>query len=148
MFTAAYTFVDVDCGAPVDTIFAGPFFRCFLLYAEGRPWCIENGLIAVEPANGLIAAILLNVERNLIAYREGRRFRSVWAETGPGATTETITRAAAHQIATGDKATLLDGLLLARNDRAGPSYKHWEMDYKRGPDGNWRMARDPRGSGS
>ena len=50
-----YVDVDISCHGPLEKIPGNNDFRCFFLYAEGRPWCIENGFIVAEPGNGIIA---------------------------------------------------------------------------------------------
>jgi inositol phosphorylceramide mannosyltransferase catalytic subunit len=121
----------------------GSDFRCFLFYAEGKPWCIENGFIAVEPGNGLIAGMIRNLERNLVQYRDKRRFRGIWADTGPGLATETIMSALARYILTGEDASLVEGFLTSRNDLCAISYRHDELQYMQTAEGNWRKARLP-----
>ena len=83
---------------------------------------------------------------NLARYRDGHPFRGIWAETGPGVATETIMRLFARSIRTGDDATLIDSLLIARNNLSAISYCHDELQYKLTAEGNWRKAAPPTGS--
>jgi mannosyltransferase OCH1-like enzyme len=138
-----YVDVDIDCHAPFQTMLANQSYRCFLFYAEGQPWCIENGFIAAEPADRLIFAMLTRLEHNLVQYRDRQRFRGIWAETGPGAATEAIMGLLAQHFARSDGNSLIDDLLLSRNDLCAVSYFHDELQYKTTAEGNWRKAARP-----
>jgi hypothetical protein len=138
-----YIDVDVNCHGPLENILVASDFGCFLFYAEGKPWCVENGFIVSEPANGLIAAMIGNLERNLVQFRDKQRFRGIWAESGPGLATETMMGLLARYILHGEGAALVGGFLMSRNDRSAISYVHDELEYKRTAEGNWRKARPP-----
>jgi mannosyltransferase OCH1-like enzyme len=139
-----YVDVDIDCHAPLENILANNDFRCFLFHAEGKPWCIENGFIAAEPGSGLIAAMLRNLELNLVQYRDRGRFRGIWADTGPGLATETVMRLLARHILSGEGTSPLAGFLTSRSGLQAVSYRHAELAYKQTAEGNWRKACPPR----
>jgi hypothetical protein len=138
-----YVDVDIRCHAPLANILANSNFRCFLFHAVGQPWCIENGFIAAEPENPLIAAMIRRLAHNLLLYRDRKRFRGIWADTGPGVATETIIGMFARYLLTGEGADMIDGFLTARNDLCAVSYCHDELQYKRTAEGNWRLAIPP-----
>jgi len=138
-----YVDVDISCHGPLAKILGNNDFRCFFMYAEGKPWCIENGFVVAEPANGIIAAMIRNLERNLVQYRDKQRFRGIWADTGPGLATETIMGLLARHMLTGEGASLIDGFLTSRHDLCAISYHHAELEYKQTSEGNWRRARPP-----
>lgn len=138
-----YVDVDIACHAPVASVFASDALRCLLFYAEGRPWCIENGFIATTPGHGAVGAMIDAVAGNLRAWQAGSPFRGVWMETGPGAATAATMGLLARRIAGETDAAAIDDVTLARNDVAGVSYAHAELAYKRDAAGNWRLARAP-----
>lgn len=138
-----YVDVDIHCHAPLTNMVAGNAFRCFLVYAEGAPWCIENGLIVAEPGNGVILAMIHKLASNLVRYRDAGQFRGIWTETGPGVATEAVMGLFARFILTGEGESLIDGFLAARNDLCWISYWHDELAYKETADGNWRKACAP-----
>jgi inositol phosphorylceramide mannosyltransferase catalytic subunit len=142
-----YVDVDIDCHGPFTNILLGNSFRCFLFYAEGNPWCIENGFIAAEPRNGLIEAIIQITAYNLVQYRDRGVFSDIWTSTGPGVATRAVMLHLANFVLTGVGFARLNGLLMSRNDSHAFSYGHAELQYKKTAEGNWRKAHPPKASG-
>lgn len=138
-----YVDVDIDCHNSFTNIPLGDSFKCFLFYAEGNPWCIENGFIVSEPRNGLIQTMIQITEYNLVQYRDRSVFHDIWTTTGPGVATRAVMLHLAHYVLTGVGPARLDGLLMSRNDSHAISYGHAELEYKKTAEGNWRKAHPP-----
>lgn len=140
-----YIDIDISMHAPLSDITGHAAYECFLMYAIGSPWCIENGLIISRKKHPLIEGIIHALCESLTRYKNNSTsFENIWMNTGPGVTTigaikylfETTPSEA--PVATGE------GFLLGHHSHANTSYGHDELAYKASAEGNWRKARPPR----
>ncbi|GBQ71624.1 hypothetical protein AA103196_2827 [Ameyamaea chiangmaiensis NBRC 103196] len=138
-----YIDVDIAMHAPIAHVTGRAVYDCFLMYAIGAPWCIENGLIIARRHHPALEEVLHALTDSLTRFRsDPASFENIWVNTGPGVTTVGIVR---HLLATTPETASQagGGCLLGHHGRGGASYGHDELAYKASPAGNWRTARPP-----
>jgi len=139
-------YVDIDTKAhgPIGRIAAGSNFSCFLTYSIGKPWCIDNDFIITEPRNSLISFIMNEMFNNIRKYLKTGNFENIWVETGPGVTTIATARYISNNWLKKHETPKDSGLIFRHHNAVAEAFYHHEMEYKKTPDGNWRLIRAPR----
>lgn len=113
-----------------------PQCRILLTWAQGTPPCIQNGFIAVQPENPLIeSALVLAVKRIEHEKQTGVR-QTAWIQTGPGV----VSMAVLDDFALHGKPVAAMGLHLMRDPVHRKVVQSDEfLEYRRHPQGNWRL---------
>lgn len=139
-----YVDVDISMHAPLAHITGHASYECFLMYAVGTPWCIENGLIISRKKHPVIEAIIHALCESLTRYKNNpNSFENIWVNTGPGITTIGAIKYLYDVTPEWADHACGDGFLLGHHSRAVASYGHDELAYKAFSEGNWRKARPP-----
>ncbi|WP_259328613.1 glycosyltransferase family 32 protein [Acetobacter pasteurianus] len=139
-----YVDVDISMHAPLAHITGHASYECFLMYAVGTPWCIENGLIISRKKHPVIEAIIHALCESLTRYKNNpNSFENIWVNSGPGTTTIGTIKYLYDVTPEWADHACGDGFLLGHHSRAVASYGHDELAYKAFSEGNWRKARPP-----
>lgn len=139
-----YVDVDISMHAPLAHITGHASYECFLMYAVGNPWCIENGLIISRKKHPVIEAIIHALCESLTLYKNNpNSFENIWVNTGPGTTTIGAIKYLYDATPEWAPRACGDGFLLGHHSRAVASYGHDELAYKVSAEGNWRKATPP-----
>lgn len=145
-----YVDVDISMHSGLSAITGHASYDCFMMYAIGSPWCIENGLVISRKEHPLIESIIHELCASLTRYKENpNSFENIWVNTGPGVTTIGAIKYLFDTTPPEAPQATGEGFLLGHHSRAHVSYGHDELAYKGSAAGNWRRARPPhRSSGS
>ena len=132
-----YADADERCLQPLTDILPDPASVEIVAPHSGWvPGHVDNNFIGCRPGSVLCRATMDGmVEEILQCAHEGRR-AEIWQVTGPGA----MTRGVAHYLASAGPQAASEVVLLPMQQYRSFLRTEEELDYKRNPAANWRLA--------